>query len=88
MKSLYLLLKMVKYYGNGYIYIDSELEMTGRYKGRMKYKGLYPLDSSCVTILVDNAGIFKNEDVNAVYYKYRDKISGKKYFIIIITTKQ
>lgn len=72
---------MCQHYGNGFIYIDSSLEMTGRYKGNLKYKGLYPLDSSCVTILVDNAGIFKNEDTNAVYYKYRDKISGKEYIL-------
>lgn len=72
---------MCQHYGNGYIYIDSELEMTGRYKGNLKYKGLYPLDSSCVTVLIDNAGIFKNDDVNALYYKYRDKISGKEYIL-------
>lgn len=72
---------MTQHFGNGFIYIDSELEMTGRYRGNLKYKGLYPLDSSCVTVLVDNAGIFKNDDVNALYYKYRDKISGKEYIL-------
>lgn len=72
---------MTQHYGNGFIYVDSELEMTGRYKGNLKYKGLYPLDSSCVTVLIDNAGIFKNDDVNALYYKYRDKISGKEYIL-------
>ena len=39
------------------------------------------LTTTCVTILVDNAGIFKNEDTNAVYYKYRDRISGKEYIL-------
>ena len=72
---------MTQHYGNGYIFIDSELEMTGRYKGNIKYKGLYPLDSSCVTVLIDNAGIFKNQDSNALYYKYRDKVSGKEYIL-------
>lgn len=72
---------MTQHFGNGYIYIDSELEMTGRYRGNLKYKGLYPLDSSCVTVLVDNAGIFKNEDANALYYKYRDKITNKEYIL-------
>lgn len=72
---------MTQHFGNGYIYIDSELEMTGRYRGNLKYKGLYPLDSSCVTVLVDNAGIFKNDDANALYYKYRDKVSGKEYIL-------
>lgn len=72
---------MTQHYGNGFIYVDSELEMTGRYKGNLRYKGLYPLDSSCVTVLIDNAGIFKNDDVNALYYKYRDKISGKEYIL-------
>lgn len=72
---------MCQHYGNGFIYIDSSLEMTGRYKGNLKYKGLYPLDSSCVTVLIDNAGIFKNDDVNTLYYKYRDKISGKEYIL-------
>lgn len=72
---------MTQHFGNGFVYIDSELEMTGRYKGNLKYKGLYPLDSSCVTVLIDNAGIFKNDDVNALYYKYRDKISGKEYIL-------
>ena len=72
---------MCEHYGNGFIFIDSELEMTGRYKGNLKYKGLYPLDSSCVTILVDNAGIFKNSDANALYYKYRDSITNKEYIL-------
>ena len=72
---------MCQHYGNGFIYIDSSLEMTGRYKGNIKYKGLYPLDSSCVTILVDNKGIFKNQDSNALYYKYRDKVSGQEYIL-------
>lgn len=72
---------MTQHFGNGFIYIDSELEMTGRYRGNLKYKGLYPLDSSCVTVLIDNAGIFKNDDVNALYYKYRDKVSGKEYIL-------
>lgn len=72
---------MTQHYGNGFIYIDSELEMTGRYRGNLKYKGLYPLDSSCVTVLVDNAGIFKNDDANALYYKYRDNVSGKEYIL-------
>lgn len=72
---------MCQHYGNGFIYIDSSLEMTGRYKGNIKYKGLYPLDSSCVTILVDNKGIFKNQDANALYYKYRDKVSGQEYIL-------
>ena len=72
---------MTQHYGNGYIFIDSELEMTGRYKGAIKYKGLYPLDSSCVTVLIDNAGIFKNQDSNALYYKYRDNVSGKEYIL-------
>lgn len=72
---------MCEHYGNGFIFIDSELEMTGRYKGNLKYKGLYPLDSSCVTILVDNAGIFKNSDAHALYYKYRDSITNKEYIL-------
>lgn len=75
---------MCEHYGNGFIYIDSELEMTGRYKGNLKYKGLYPLDSSCVTVLVDNAGIFKNDSPNALYYKYRDKVSGQELSLIHI----
>lgn len=72
---------MCEHYGNGYIYIDSELVMTGKYKGQLKYKGLYPLDSSCVTVLIDNAGIFKSDNPNALYYKYRDRISGKEYVL-------
>lgn len=72
---------MSDHYGNGYIYIHSELQMTGRYKGQLKYKGLYPLDSACVTVMVDNAGIFKNDNQNALYYIYRDRISGKEYIL-------
>jgi HK97 family phage portal protein len=71
---------MCQHYGNGYIYIHSRLNMTSRYKGEMEFLGLYPMHPENVTVYVDNAGIFGNEDNNkAVYYEYRDPISNKSY---------
>lgn len=46
-------------YGNGYAYID-------RKAGRVV--GLYPLDSSKVKIVINNAGLIKNKGNNLVYY--------------------
>lgn len=70
-----------EHYGNGLIYIDSEVEKSGRYGGTVKFKGLYPLDSRYVKVWVDNKGIFKNENSSAVWYEYMEPNSKESYFL-------
>ena len=72
---------LCNHYGNAYIYIHSEFERQGQYGGQMVFKGLYPLHPSNVTIYIDNKGIFKSDDPNAVYYEYREPTSGKSYIL-------
>ena len=71
---------LCEHYGNAYIYINSRLVMDSRYKGHVEYLGLYPMHPSDVTVYLDNAGIFKNENNDkAVFYEYRDPVSGLSY---------
>lgn len=70
-----------EHYGNGFIYIDSEIVRDSRYGGYVKYKGLYPLHPDNVTVWIDNKGIFKNQDSGAVYYEYRDPVTNQSYIL-------
>ena len=71
---------LCEHYGNAYIYIHSKMVMDSKYKGHVEYLGLYPMHPDNVTVWLDNAGIFKNEqNSRAVYYEYRDPVSGQNH---------
>lgn len=63
------LMQNVLRYGNGYLYLD--------YKRGYKLKGIYNLDSTRVSILVDNKGILSGKKF---VYRYNDT-DGKQYTI-------
>ena len=68
-----------QHFGNAYVYINRGLERQ-TYGGEVKISSIYPLQSNCVTVYMDNAGIF-GKDATALWYVYSDPKSGKQYVI-------
>ena len=58
------------HFGNAYAWIQREFVSDGTFGGQMKIVGLWPMRSDCVTVYMDNAGIFG--DRGQLYYHYRD----------------
>ena len=67
---------MCQHYGNAYVYIDRTYIKNGRYGGK-SMTSYWIMDSSCVTVLMDDAGIFGN--AGKLYYRYSNPDTGKQY---------
>ena len=67
---------MCQHYGNSYVYIDRTYIKNGRYGGK-SMTSYWIMDSSCVTVLMDDAGIFGN--AGKLYYRYSNPDTGKQY---------
>lgn len=65
-----------EHYGNGYIWIRGAFEAR-RYGGEYKVYDLWPLPSSCVTVLMDDVGVFAGK--GKLYYQYNDPKTGEMY---------
>lgn len=63
--------------GNSYVWIQSVYQREGKYGGRIIPVALWPMQSECVEVLMDDAGIFGN--AGKLYYRYSDPKSGKTY---------
>lgn len=61
------------HYGNAFVWIQRQLTKDGR----IKTKGLYPLNPASTSILIDDKGLFGTE--KGVYIRYIDSKSGKQY---------
>ena len=57
--------------------IQKKFVREGRYGGRYEILGFWPMQSDCVTVYYDNAGIFG--DKGRIYYRYSDPQSGEQY---------
>lgn len=68
-----------QHYGNAYVWIDRGLHRQ-TYGGTYETKSIWPLQSSCVQVYVDNAGIF-GKDTSAIWYVYTEPKSGKQYVL-------
>ncbi|MCI8823316.1 MAG: phage portal protein [Lachnospiraceae bacterium] len=66
-----------QHYGNGYIWLRREYVPHGKYGGEYGTKDAWVLQSSYVTVLMDDMGIFG--DSGKMYYQYTDSRSGKLY---------
>lgn len=66
-----------QHYGNGYIWMRGALQKSGAYGGEYKILDMWPMQSSCVEVLMDDVGIFGN--AGALYYQYSDPKTGKQY---------
>ena len=66
-----------QHWGNAYAWIQRKYIRAGRYGGQYEILGLWPMKSDCVTVLIDNAGIFG--DKGRLYYRFTDDRSGETY---------
>lgn len=64
------------HYGNGYVYIRRKF-VRKKYGGEFKILDLWIMQSQCVQMVVDDAGIFAG--AGRLWYVYTDKLSGKQY---------
>lgn len=66
-----------QHYGNGYVWLRREFVRNGKYGGEYKVYDAWPLQSNCVEVMMDDAGIFG--DAGKLYYQYNDPKTGKSY---------
>lgn len=64
------------HYGNAYVYMRKKF-VRKRYGGEFKIIDLWVMQSNCVQIVVDDAGIFAG--VGRLWYVYTDQTSGRQY---------
>lgn len=64
------------HYGNAYVYIRKKFDRK-KYGGEIKIVDLWVMQSNCVQIVVDDAGIFAG--VGRLWYVYTDPTSGRQY---------
>lgn len=66
-----------QHYGNGFVWMQTVFVKSGKYGGNYQVKSYWPMPSDCVSILMDNAGVFGN--AGNLYYRYCDPKTGKTY---------
>lgn len=64
------------HYGNAYVYMRKKF-VRKKYGGEFKIIDLWVMQSNCVQIVVDDAGIFAG--VGRLWYVYTDPTSGRQY---------
>ena len=64
------------HYGNAYVYMRKKF-IRKRYGGEFRIIDLWVMQSNCVQIVVDDAGIFAG--VGRLWYVYTDQTSGRQY---------
>lgn len=64
------------HYGNGYVYMRKKF-IRKKYGGEFKTLDLWIMQSNCVQIVVDDAGIFAG--AGRLWYVYTDPTSGRQY---------
>ena len=62
------------HYGNGYVYMRKKFDRK-KFGGEIKIVDLWVMQSNCVQIVVDDAGIFAG--VGRLWYVYTDPTSGR-----------
>lgn len=65
-----------QHYGNGYIWIRRVFERD-RYGGRYRLIDLWPMQSTCVSVFLDDKGVFGG--AGKLYYQYSDPKTGEQY---------
>lgn len=63
-------------YGNAYIWMRTQ-HVSKRYGGGFKILDMWPMQSSNVQVLIDDAGVFGTS--GKIWYKYTDPRTGKEY---------
>lgn len=65
-----------QHYGNGYIWVRTQFTPSS-YGGEYHFLDMWPMQSNCVTLMMDDIGIFGG--VGKLYYQYNDPRTGKQY---------
>ena len=65
-----------QHYGNGYIWVRTQFTPS-TYGGEYHFLDMWPMQSNCVTPIMDDIGIFGNK--GKLYYQYNDPRSGQQY---------
>lgn len=68
-----------QHYGNGFIWLRREFIKKGKYGGEYKTLDAWPMQSNCVEVIMDDAGIFGK--IGKIYYQYNDPRTGKQYIM-------
>lgn len=68
-----------EHYGNAYVWIQTEFVKKGRYGGEYRIISFWPMQSNCVEVLMDDAGVFG--EAGFLYYRYTDPKTGLAYTI-------
>ncbi len=67
-----------EHYGNAYAWIQTQFVRKGsKYGGKYIVKGFWLMQSDCVDVLMDDAGVFGAK--GQLYYRYSDPKTGKTY---------
>lgn len=66
-----------QHYGNAYAWIQSRYVRRGKYGGQIRAESIWPMQSDCVEVIMDDVGVFGN--AGQLYYKYNDPKTGKEY---------
>lgn len=66
------------HFGNAYVYIRKKF-IRKKYGGEFKVIDLWVMQSNCVQVIVDDAGIFAN--AGRLWYVYTDPTSGRQYVL-------
>lgn len=64
------------HFGNAYVYVRRKL-VRKKYGGELKTLDLWVMQSNCVQIIVDDAGVFAG--AGKLWYVYTDPTSGKRF---------
>lgn len=64
-----------QHYGNAYVYIQRGYTYDGQYVSGQEITGLWPMRSDCVTVYMDDAGVFGGK--GDLYYKFENPSSGE-----------
>ena len=65
-----------QHYGNGYIWMHGVFQQK-TYGGHYQVLDMWPLQSSCVNVMMDDVGVFG--DKGRLYYQYSDPKTGTQY---------
>lgn len=65
-----------QHYGNGYIWMRTQF-IPSAYGGEYHFLDMWPMQSNCVTPIMDDIGVFGG--AGKLYYQYSDPKTGKQY---------
>lgn len=66
-----------QHHGNSYVWIQTQYDSAGAFGGTYRIQSFFPMQSECVSVLMDDAGVFG--EAGNLYYRYADPKTGKTY---------